>query len=604
MKIESRRRDRSRVAALSLVLLFGSALPAACAFDEHGSIDLMGRACIPGRQSACYTGPAGTLGKGECKGGVNVCRIDGTFGACNGEVLPQPEDCDTPLDEDCDGEGRLDSECLCNPNETKPCETGLEGVCAGGARYCADDGGSFGACIQLAEPSLEDCVAPLDEDCDGFVIACTGAPDTSTAAGSAFSDMAFAVATNGLVYAAAGVSSSDVSFRDVNTGKLYVDRRDSKLDVSWTLEIPSSLGRAVARGVAVTSKGAILATGDFNGVMNVGPSTVLMSAASSADIFVLALGTTGDLLWAKSFGDLYPQAANALALGPNGAILIAGEAQGSPDFGSGVPLVTAGGGDAFVVELDAAGKHVWSRAFGDAMAQRAYGLATTPDGDALVAGEFDGSIDFGGSIALASAGIDAFVAKLSRKDGSAIWALKLGDDFYAQRAYAVAAGPSGEVAVTGAFGGIMTIGGQTLASKSQTDAFVMVLEPDGALRWIKALGDAAGIDQVGGGVAFDPLGHVLVTGSFDGSIDFGAGAVTATGLADAFVAKFEGPTGKLVWEKHGGDGSAQRGWGIASLPNARVVAAGGFSGMLHFGDPPMPLTSMGASDIFVTRFAP
>lgn len=59
--------------------------------------------CTPGTASACYEGPAGTEGKGICKGGMHTCLADMTFDACVGQVLPGSEDCNTPEDEDCDG---------------------------------------------------------------------------------------------------------------------------------------------------------------------------------------------------------------------------------------------------------------------------------------------------------------------------------------------------------------------------------------------------------------------------------------------------------------------------------------------------------------------
>lgn len=62
--------------------------------------------CRPNEERACYTGPAGTEGVGLCKAGTQRCAADGKgFGPCTGEMLPRPEDCRTPEDEDCDGHG-------------------------------------------------------------------------------------------------------------------------------------------------------------------------------------------------------------------------------------------------------------------------------------------------------------------------------------------------------------------------------------------------------------------------------------------------------------------------------------------------------------------
>lgn len=53
-------------------------------------------------QAPCFGGPAGAEGQGRCRSGLATC-VGGTFGACEGEVLPAPETCDG-TDEDCDGE--------------------------------------------------------------------------------------------------------------------------------------------------------------------------------------------------------------------------------------------------------------------------------------------------------------------------------------------------------------------------------------------------------------------------------------------------------------------------------------------------------------------
>lgn len=53
---------------------------------------------------SCYDGPAGTAGVGACKAGVATCLMDGSgFGPCQGQIIPQVEDCQTAADEDCDG---------------------------------------------------------------------------------------------------------------------------------------------------------------------------------------------------------------------------------------------------------------------------------------------------------------------------------------------------------------------------------------------------------------------------------------------------------------------------------------------------------------------
>jgi|GEM_PF-2638808 len=54
-----------------------------------------------GYTEPCYDGPPGTAGVAACHSGTRTCAA-GVFGACAGQVLPQPEVCGGG-DEDCDG---------------------------------------------------------------------------------------------------------------------------------------------------------------------------------------------------------------------------------------------------------------------------------------------------------------------------------------------------------------------------------------------------------------------------------------------------------------------------------------------------------------------
>ena len=58
--------------------------------------------------SSCYDGPQGTLNLGLCRAGQRLC-IDETLSACQGQITPIQEVCDTNADEDCDGQ--VDENC-------------------------------------------------------------------------------------------------------------------------------------------------------------------------------------------------------------------------------------------------------------------------------------------------------------------------------------------------------------------------------------------------------------------------------------------------------------------------------------------------------------
>jgi Bacterial lectin len=76
--------------------------------------------CVTGATQGCYDGPAGTEGVGVCHAGTQTCMgTPAGWGPCEGEVTPQPPDCDG-IDHTCTG-----VIVACNPGTT--CGTSISG---------------------------------------------------------------------------------------------------------------------------------------------------------------------------------------------------------------------------------------------------------------------------------------------------------------------------------------------------------------------------------------------------------------------------------------------------------------------------------------------
>ena len=117
-----------------------------------------------------------------------------------------------------------------------------------------------------------------------------------------------------------------------------------------------------------------------------------------------------------------------------------------------------------------------------------------------------------------------------------------------------------------------------------------------AIAWTKeaALGNASGI-------ATDPTGHVLITGTRTGAIDFGLGPLSAPppNGADGFLVKLA-PSGVPVWDQSFG-GANDFGIAVAVDGTGDVVVEGDFQGTLKFGDD--MLTSAGTGGMFVAKYS-
>ena len=74
---------------------------------------------------------------------------------------------------------------------------------------------------------------------------------------------------------------------------------------------------------------------------------------------------------------------------------------------------------------------VWSLGFGDANAERGFGITMDSGGNVLVVGRFRGSIDFGGGALVSAGDYDIFVAKFNPA-GTHLWSARFGDSMILQ----------------------------------------------------------------------------------------------------------------------------------------------------------------------------
>jgi hypothetical protein len=97
-----------------------------------------------------------------------------------------------------------------------------------------------------------------------------------------------------------------------------------------------------------------------------------------------------------------------------GNVVLAGGYLGAIDLG-GLKASTPGiGHNVFAAKLTSMGGVKWLHAFADASESAAHGVAVTPFGDAIVAGEVSGSVSFADGGTEMAAGTDAFVVRLGQ----------------------------------------------------------------------------------------------------------------------------------------------------------------------------------------------
>ena len=199
----------------------------------------------------------------------------------------------------------------------------------------------------------------------------------------------------------------------------------SKLDSSGNFVWAKSFGGTsedLGYSIAVDSSGNIYTTGYFYSTADFDPGagTSNRTSAGLVDVFVSKLDSSGNFVWAKSFGGTRDDVSNSIAVDSSGNVYTTGFFVEIVDFDPGAGTsnhTSAGGGDVFVSKLDSSGNFVWAKSFGGTSGDSSSSIAVDSSGNIYTAGSFGGTVDFdpgAGTTTLSSAGdADVFVLKLT-----------------------------------------------------------------------------------------------------------------------------------------------------------------------------------------------
>jgi len=569
--------------------------------------------CVPLTQSSCYSGPAETANVGNCKTGSHRCFFDGSgYGPCEGEVVPQMENCITTGDEDCDGYIDLDDpECLCNqPGASVSCDTGQPGVCTMGMGTCSNDGRFIDNCVPIIPPSPENCATPDDENCDGSEAPpCSGIPQWSRTQGLSMAsmndDIVFATAAypdGSWVIAGMVDGTLSADGYGVTAGTIFVAKVDDNGTFLWEKRYPATTLGA-ARGVAVDPAGNIIVVGEFEGTVQFDGANNVTSANNASDIFMLKLDSAGQYTWHKVFSTLNQQMVMDVGVDAAGNIYITGSATIDViDFG-GQPFDPAGE-DVYLAKFGSNGQHLWSNLYVNTGSQRGRQLAVMPNGDVVIIGDTDGDTNLGGGIIVKGGNRDFFVARYAGTDGSYMWG-KLFGGVSDQFGRDIAVGADGSILITGGFTGSIFWGiGANRTAVGTSDLFVAQLNP--------ATGDhiqnfQAGkplTTAIGTSLGSDAAGNVTVFGHFNGSMDVGGQTYTSSsGSFDTFLVKLRNTDWSPVWTKQYGKAGNQYASSVTVKADGSALVGGAFYTELEV--PPNAIVpSVGGADLFVVRTNP
>ncbi|WP_158501507.1 kelch repeat-containing protein [Vitiosangium sp. GDMCC 1.1324] len=516
-------------------------------FDDNcnGTINEACGRCTFRSTELCYGGPEDTLcPEGTscphqwCSAGTRTCDRFGSFGPCLGQRLPQAKDtCDTTVDDDCDGSTE------CNDIHVWSRRFG-DAACQGGQGVEADAAGNvvisgyfngtvnFGGAPLTSVDSTDAFVAKLDGNGNhvwshrlGNLNYAVSLDVTTDGAGN--------TVVSGVFYGTLKFDNQDILTSTGDSDSFVVKLAPDGTLLNWT-----AIGGAKHQevwGMAVDSQGDVLVAGRNWGTLNV--NGTLYPTAGGADAFVVKLrGSDLSPLWAHNWGSAAFDSVEGVDVDTANNVLLTGRFSNTVNFG-GLPLISLGDTDAYVVKLSATGTHLWSKSFGAPGMQVGSDVQTDGANNVVVTGGFEGNnVSFGGPPLPNAGDMDIFLLKMDA-NGNHLWSKSFGGP-NTDAAEALAVASNGSIAITGELVGPTDFGGGPRTGHGGYDSFVARFDQDGTHHWSQVHGDIT--TQAGLGIAFDSAGNALVIGELEGRARFGQDASTelvSNGCSDIFLLK-------------------------------------------------------------------
>lgn len=345
---------------------------------------------------------------------------------------------------------------------------------------------------------------------------------------------------------------------------LEIKPEDSSLSERQTFSMSFGNGKNdFGTGIIIDNDGNIIATGCFQGTIDLDPGIGVMERTSlggsindnAVDIYIGKYTQSGRLVWGFSLGSVGADVVNSLSSDKEGSIYITGYFGGQMDVDptSEEKIINSGTGrDGFLIKYNKDGKLMWAKSFGntetipfsdkDSRFEEGIGVAVDNNNIYLL-GVFNEIIDLDDSDPNKFADTfeaddrDIFIAKYDLQ-GNFIKAVSFSGKGITQ-GQDIEIDIEGNIYISGFFDGKIKVGETTLTSAGFSDCFLFKLNKDLSPVFAKRWGSSQSDKINTGGMDIDDENNIYISGDFNGTIYLGDYKIVSKGNTDIFLAKFK-----------------------------------------------------------------
>ncbi len=365
-------------------------------------------------------------------------------------------------------------------------------------------------------------------------------------------------------------------------GDVFVAKIDSDGNLLWNTFLGGT-GAENDHGIAVDSSGNVVIVGHSTSSWG----SPVRAYTGGEDAFAAKLDADGNLLWNTFLGGSAGDRGMGIVVDNAGNSFLTGYS--NTTWGNPVHPYT-GDMDAFVAELDSSGNLNWNTFIGGISGERAEGIVVDGAGNSFIVGYSNST--WGSPVRAYTANADIFVARIDN-NGNPQWNTFLGGNG-AESPGGIALDTSENIFISGYSD--TSWGSPIRAYSAGYDVMAAKLDSSGNLLWNTFLGGSGNDTTIGGGIAIDAKGDVLLSGG--SSVSWGSPSRAFTGGWDAFAAKLNG-SGSLLWNAFLGGNLRDSSYGLAVDDATGNIYMSGYS-EASWGNPVRGFS--GNFDIFAAMF--
>ncbi len=300
----------------------------------------------------------------------------------------------------------------------------------------------------------------------------------------------------------------------------------------------------------------------------------------SADVWLVKLTSTGNLIWQKTLGGSDSDSANAIVQTTDGGYIVVGDSRST----DGDLTENQGDFDWWIVKVDNLGALQWQKSLGGSGRDTAFDVKQTSDGGYIVAG-VNNSND--GDVIGNQGGKDAWIVKFNTS-GTVLWSKSLGGTA-TDEANAIQQTTDGGYIIAG---NSSSNNGDVSSNNGSSDFWVVKTDVSGTIQWQKSLG-GSGFDQAFSVIQTNDGGYVATGFSSSNNGDVSGN----NGQGDIWTVKLDN-TGTIEWQKSVGGSLSESANDVQQTNDDGFIIAGKTDS--NDGD---VTNNQGGSDVWIVKLS-